>query len=75
MTQAVYRFYMKLSSKECLDYYQGHYKYVQVVSETGKRIQLPAHHIRKFVTPNGINGYFKLLLSGDNKFIDLVQIG
>jgi hypothetical protein len=68
-----YFFSMHLTAKECLDYYHGLYKYVKVMGHTGESIQIPAHHIRKFVTPNGINGSFTLYLDDSNKFIDLVK--
>ena len=73
MKYKAYFFNMRLTAQECLDYYHGHYQYVKVMSHTGETIQIPAHHIRKFVTPNGINGAFTLYLDVNNKFIELVQ--
>jgi len=75
MQHKVYRFRMKLTARECQEYYKGLFTSVQVLTHTGLRLQLPAHHIRTFVTPQGVEGYFELLLDNNNKFISLQKIG
>jgi hypothetical protein len=69
-----FKFYLHLSPAECRQYYEGFYKSIQVVAQTGQRIQFPAEHIRTFVTANGIDGLFELELEANNKFRSLQKL-
>ncbi|NOU49377.1 DUF2835 domain-containing protein [Pseudoalteromonas sp. JBTF-M23] len=69
-----YFFSMYLSYDECMEYYQGSIKYIQVTEDGGKRIRFPATHIRKFVSSLGVRGRFRLCLDGQNNFVSLEKI-
>lgn len=69
-----FRFYLQLTPAECRQYYEGFYKSIQVIAQTGQRIQFPAEHIRKFVTTAGISGLFELKLELNNKFKSLEKV-
>ncbi len=69
-----FRFYLQLTPAECRQYYEGFYKSIQVIADTGQRIQFPAEHIRSFVTTAGIKGLFELELSTNNKFKSLQKL-
>jgi len=40
--------------------YRGDANRVLVVSRDGRRINLPAHHLRPFITHSGVRGSFEL---------------
>lgn len=40
--------------------YRGQANRVLVVSRDGRRINLPAHHLRRFMTHSGVHGSFEL---------------
>ncbi len=54
--------------------YQGAAKNVSVVAEDGRRIAFPARNIQSFLTRDGINGYFEMELTAENKFIAIKRI-
>lgn len=57
-----------------MEYYQGHYTSIKVMSHIGKTVMFPAHHIRPFMTNNGVNGHFALYLDSNNKFLKLEKL-
>ncbi len=57
-----------------MEYYQGLYTSIKVMSDVGKTVMFPAHHIRPFMTNNGVNGFFALYLDNNNKFIKLEKL-
>lgn len=69
-----YFFSMYLDYDQCLDFYNGNAKFIQVVEDSGKRIRFPAIHVRKFVSAIGIRGRFRLCLNAQNAFISLEKI-
>ncbi|MBQ4863391.1 DUF2835 domain-containing protein [Pseudoalteromonas sp. MMG013] len=69
-----YFFTMYLDYEQCLDFYDGSIKFVQVVEDQGKRIRFPATHVRKFVSSIGIRGRFRLCLDAQSAFISLEKI-
>lgn len=68
------RFRMAINAEEALKYYQGLARTVVVSAENGQRIQFPAQHIRPFIDSQGVNGYFRIQFSDDNKLIGLKRI-
>lgn len=58
---------------EFLPYYQGKVSGIVVTSIQGLRVQFPAMHLRKFVTPSGVQGYFRLETK-NNKFFSLTKL-
>lgn len=69
-----YYFNVNLTYDEFLPFYQGHISKVVVMSSEGQRIQFPAMHIKKYLLPNGIKGYF-CMHTKDNKFVSLEKVG
>lgn len=69
-----YYFSAYLSYDEFLPFYQGRIDKMQVTDSRGRKIQLPAEHFRRFLTPDGISGHFKLEVSSQGKFISLIRI-
>lgn len=70
----LHRFRIDLTARECREYYQGLFTSIQVHTEQGLRLRLPAHHVRAFMTANGVSGVFELYLDENNKFISLHKI-
>ncbi|TPH12852.1 DUF2835 domain-containing protein [Litorilituus lipolyticus] len=68
-----YYFYLSMSAKEFMPYYQGKASSIVVLSESGKRIQFPAMHLRSFLVSNGIHGRF-CLETQNNKFLSIKKI-
>ena len=69
-----YYFALYLSYSECLDYYHGKYKSVQVTEDGGKTVRFDAHHLRPFISSLGIRGRFRLTLTVENQFLKLEKI-
>jgi len=67
-------FNLELSYEQCEQFYTGHIESIQVTSESGKTIRIPAQRFRSFITPIGINHQFRLKLTDSNQFISLEQI-
>lgn len=51
---------ISLSAERFLAVYQGHANRVMVRSRDGRKVSLPAHHLRPFLTHDGIHGSFEL---------------
>ncbi len=69
-----YYFTLRLSYEQCMQYYDGTVRYIQVREEGGKSVRFPAHHIRPYVSSLGVRGRFRLLLTDENKFVRLEQV-
>lgn len=72
--QRQYHFSVSIPREEMLRYYQGTAQHLLVRTTEGLTQDLSAHHLRPFVTAQGIHGSFVLTVSSDNKFISLKQI-
>lgn len=70
----VIRFQLQLSYEQYSAVYQGLANSIIVKAEDGRRIQFPAKRLHRFLTPNGIQGYFELTLTDQYRFIDLQKI-
>jgi hypothetical protein len=68
------RFALTLSNEQFLQVYQGIAKNVQVIADDGKRVVFPAGRIQPFLTREGINGYFEMELTVDNKFVSIKKL-
>jgi len=66
-------FSIDLSYQEFLPYYQGQIHSIVATTKQGVRVQFPAVHLRKYVTSNGIQGYF-CLNTENNKFLSLIKL-
>ncbi len=69
-----YYFALYLSYSECLDYYYGKYKSVQVTEDGGRTVRFDACYLRPFISSLGIRGRFKLTLTVNNQFLKLEKI-
>lgn len=69
-----YTFRLGLSSEQLLALYRGEAQRLSVVSEQGLRIELPVHHLRRFVGHGGIHGRFRLTTDENHRFIDLERL-
>ncbi len=69
-----YHFRLNIPRAEMLRYYSGQAQVVQVRATEGLLLELPAYHLRPFITQSGISGNFELTLNSDNKFISLKQL-
>ncbi len=65
------RFALSITGEEYLRYYRGVARYVVVKSHDGRRVQFPARLLRPFVTQQGVQGEFRLLLDEANRLVDL----
>lgn len=68
------RFKLYLSYDQFLAVYQGIANTVNVQADDGRRIQFPASKIQRFLTKNGIQGYFEMELTAQNKFVAINRI-
>ncbi|OUL56686.1 DUF2835 domain-containing protein [Pseudoalteromonas ulvae] len=69
-----YYFSVSISYEECLQFYHGTVKSVQVISEQRKSIRLPAERFRPFISTLGIRGRFRLRLTSENQFVSLEKM-
>ncbi|MEN8179238.1 MAG: DUF2835 domain-containing protein [Pseudomonadota bacterium] len=68
------RFSLNLSAERYLSHYQGRAKSVSVVAEDGRRIEFPANALRPFVTKQGVQGRFELLIDDSNRLQGLQRL-
>ena len=55
-------------------WYQGRAERVSMVSRDGRRVSLPAHHLRPFLTHQGVYGSFVLQFTDEGKLIKLERL-
>jgi hypothetical protein len=75
MSNTIIRFKLHLSSDQYLAFYQGVAKNVTVVADDGRRIVFPAGNIRHYLTETGIQGYFEMEVTEQNKFVGIKKLG
>ena len=54
--------------------YQGRANRVLLYSRDGRKVSLPAHHLRPFLRHDGIHGVFELEFSAAGELLDLRQL-
>ncbi|WP_447747942.1 DUF2835 domain-containing protein [Pseudomonas nicosulfuronedens] len=54
--------------------YRGQANRVEVVSRDGLRVNLPAHHLRSFVTHCGVHGSFELEFDDSGRLLALRRL-
>ncbi|PMH46497.1 hypothetical protein BCU68_00135 [Vibrio sp. 10N.286.49.B3] len=67
-------FRLNISYQAFLAHYSGRASYVQVTTEEGLSLKLPAFRFRPLLTHRGIEGRFKLTTDVNNKFLRLEMI-
>ncbi len=63
-----------LSAQSLLAVYQGRANRVLLQSRDGQRVSLPAHHLRPFLTHDGVYGSFALEFNRAGELVSLRQI-
>jgi hypothetical protein len=69
-----YVFNLKIGYDEFLPIYRGSINKLVVRDVNGRTIELPAAHFKQFLTPQGVNGRFKLLTESSGKFQSLSRL-
>ncbi|MCP8466647.1 DUF2835 domain-containing protein [Pseudomonas sp. ZM23] len=54
--------------------YRGQANRVLVTSRDGRRINLPAHHLRRFMTHSGVHGTFELEFDDTGRLLALRRL-
>ena len=67
-------FSVSMNYAECEALYQHHIAFIVVTSTTGKRIRLPKHNIRQFISPSGLHGHYELIIDQNNKIVSIKSI-
>ena len=73
MNQSI-RFSLQISYEQYLRVYQGTAKNISVVADDGRRIAFPAGKVQSFLTRDGITGYFEMVLTAENNFVDIKRL-
>lgn len=55
-------------------FYSSHIHYVVVTSEQGVRIRLPKKHLQRLLTPAGIRGRYRLLLTTEGQLKKIEKV-
>lgn len=63
-----------LSAERLLAVYQGRANRVVANSRDGRRVSLPAHHLRPFLTRDGVHGAFVLEFSASGQLLSLRRL-
>lgn len=69
-----YVFGVNISYHTLTTHYSGAASVIQVVTDTGLRLQLPAIRFRPFFTHTGLQGRFRLRTDDNNAFINLEKL-
>ena len=65
---------LALPAERYLAWYLGRAERVSMVSRDGRRVSLPAHHLRPFLTHQGVYGSFVLQFTDEGKLIKLERL-
>lgn len=71
---AALSFSLNIPAQEYLRYYRGQARQVVVTAANGQRIAFAAHHLRPFVSLEGVYGDFVLEIDNQNRFKSLRKI-
>lgn len=63
-----------LSADELLALYQGRANRIIVKSRDGRRVSLPAHHLRPYFSHEGLYGAFELSYSSEGQLLALRRL-
>lgn len=63
-----------LSAERLQAIYRGHANRIMAQSRDGRRVSLPAHHLRPFLTHEGIHGSFVLEFSASGELLSLRRL-
>ena len=71
---AAYEFSIALSATETERIYRGDGRYIQVETDAGLSLRLPASNFRPFVDVGGIHGRFRVLVDSGNRLQTLERL-
>jgi hypothetical protein len=63
-----------LSAERLRAVYQGHANRILLRSRDGRRVSVPAHHFRQFLTHEGVYGSFELEFSAAGELLSLRRL-
>lgn len=64
-----------LPAEKLLAVYQGRANRILIKSREGRRVSLPAHHLRPCLTTSGVFGSFEIEFSSEGKLLRLRPLG
>lgn len=67
-------FDISIPAQEYLRVYQGTAQRVLVRSRDGRTVSLPARHLQRFLTRDGISGSFKMEFNRQGELLDLRRL-
>jgi hypothetical protein len=59
---------------DILDFYAGRARRISVVADNGLRLELPAEAFRRFVDHRGIKGRFRVLVTDEDRLIEVQRL-
>lgn len=68
------RIRLKLSRAQCLAYYRGEKQAVIARAHDGRTVRFPASELRRFVTPDGVDGTFELRYDENQRLLSFTQL-
>lgn len=68
-----YYFTLNMSYEQFLPFYQGRVQTVIVLTTKGQKLKFPAIHLKPYLKPSGIKGYF-CMNTENNKYLSLEKL-
>jgi hypothetical protein len=65
---------LTLTAGQILNFYRGNAETVVARSLDGRTVHFPAAVLPRLVTPEGVNGIFRLTFDEDNRLADIVPV-
>ena len=65
---------LHITAEDYLDYYKGRAKYVLAQSQDGRKVKFPANALQRFLSHDGVFGFFRLCFDENYKLISIDKI-
>jgi hypothetical protein len=69
-----YTFSLRITPEQYQAYYTGRIKQVVVKTEQGNTLRFPIHHLRPFVTYEGVSGRFAMELDDQHRLTQMTRL-
>jgi hypothetical protein len=69
-----HRLTLAISAENYLALYRGKVKNVRAVSDSGLRVEFPGNILHRFVTHDGVYGYFELCIDESHKLQSIQRL-
>jgi len=69
------RIHVDISRDDLLRWYRGEARHLIARAADGRRISLPVEVLRRFVSEDGLKGWFLLTLDAAHRFVSLRKLG